>query len=92
MSVSKKKGNNITVWCEYLQSYIFSFCPEENLGMVSRELDSLHDILSEKFGLSRKETAKYFAIYFKHELWTKYLEYVKAKQSYFGCGSSEQIK
>jgi len=89
---AKMKGyGSLYDWCRYLRKYVFAVQPSivttDNLGIVAQELDHLDSQLSEMYGLTIKETAKYFMIYFKYELWERYYEYVSAKQSYFGSNS-----
>ena len=89
---AKIKGySGLYTWCNYLRNYVFAVQPSivstNDLGIVAQELDYLDSSLSEMYGLTIKETAKYFMIYFKYRLWEKYYEYVCAKQSYFGYDS-----
>jgi len=92
---AKIKGyGSLYTWCNYLRNYVFAVQPSivstddsDDLGILAQELDYLDSSLSEMYGLTIKETAKYFMIYFKYRLWEKYYGYVRAKQSYFGCDS-----
>jgi hypothetical protein len=88
---AKMKGYGFYDWCKYLRKYIFAVQPSitstKDLGLVAQELDYLDSSISEMYGLTIKETAKYFMIYFTYELWEKYYEYVAAKQLYFGGDS-----
>jgi hypothetical protein len=86
---TKNSGYSMTRdWCGFLKNYIFSINPKivtsNNMSRAALGLDNLHKSVKDKFGMSQKDIAKYFIIYFKYELWNKYLKYVQAKDSYFG--------